>query len=191
MPDNWSFSRKLERRHRYILSFPLVFLEQVTLGFMKKGSNLHGFYFQEFTLCVAVLRLTSFGLCYCDFKKRAQELIISSGDQGTAEKGPQQLMTSLNPRLSTTDADDCNQHKIVCSSTGEQKASDVMTECRQMSSAAEKFLIPGSATAQLVDMFFYVFYLPLFVAGPMMNYDVFHKQVQTCVTLCSYSRLVT
>lgn len=123
---------------------------------------------------MAVLRLTSFGLYYCDFKKRAKELTISSGDQGSAEERPQQLMTLLNPELSTTDAGCCHRHKIVCSSSGEQTA---MTKCKQTSSAAENFAISGGATAQLVDMFFYVFYLPLFVAGPMMNYDVFHKQV--------------
>lgn len=143
---------------------------------MKKGS-FHGFYFQEFTLCMAVLRLTSFGLCYCDFKKRAQEHTFLSRDQGTAEKRPQQLMTSLNPELSLLDTGNCHQHKIDCNSTGEQKASDAMTKCKRTSSAAENFTISDSATSQLVDMFFYVFYLPLFVAGPMMNYDVFHKQV--------------
>jgi len=48
-----------------------------------------------------------------------------------------------------------------------------------------------SAVSDLVDIFCYVWYLPLFFAGPLMTYENFHQQVSTLLPLHSWYYLWT
>lgn len=136
---------------------------------------------QAFTLSMTVQRLISFGLFNCEYRKKiAKPKTQSSSVEAKYTLTNIKMMSDNDTRAHLPAADQCRIKNDLCAEVTDGSGDAGNDSCPAFAGNWEAKAFSGSAVEQLSDLSLYVFYLPLLVSGPMMNYNVFYKQVDSC-----------
>lgn len=147
----------------------------------------YAYLFQEFTLAMTIMRLVSFGLFNCEYRRRIAKAKTAPEPTEKTEV-PETNRAAENGSAERTDGDE--RCKVTEDMTKDMINASMRVKGEQKPDWDwERSAFSCSTAEQVIDLFCYVFYIPLIAAGPLMNYDVFYKQFHGRLEKWSLARL--